>query len=435
MKRIFVTGQCTLHWGRLEFGNIGNYYVAEPLFREIRRVFPQAEVRTTFQMSDEFCEREHIVRLPMEWYYGWDDEDLPVAREEFAIATEYSKSGVISRKTPYIEEVLECDLFIDFSGDIWGDNADLVGPDRFFVGLLKDRVAQLLGKKTAMVAGSPGPFENEELKGFAREVFNAFDLVTNREFKSVELLQEDGFDVSKVKSFACPAFLFEPAGSEQMEVVLQRDQLFLENKEKVGFVLCGWNMLEGPYTKWPRADSEFKHFVVLAEHILNTTDADIYFMSHSNGFDLPPHFKLIHGRDYPFAQKMYELMLARGHAKRVHLVDGLYSPAETKGILGKLDVLVSGRVHAAVGALAQHIPTLIIDYGHEPKAHKLKGFAEVAGVLNYVCDPAELSNLLAKFADLWTNRECVRNELEQRIPEVQVMSRENFNQLALLLES
>jgi len=435
MKRIFVTGQCTLHWGRLEFGNIGNYYVAEPLFREIRRVFPQAEVRTTFQMSDEFCEREHIVRLPMEWYYGWNDEDLPVAREEFAIATEYSKSGVISRKTPYIEEVLECDLFIDFSGDIWGDNADLVGPDRFFVGLLKDRVAQLLGKKTAMVAGSPGPFENEELKGFAREVFKGFNLVTNREGVSVELLRDNGFDVSRVESYACPAFLFEPADDEKMLAILQRDKLFQDEREKIGFVLCGWNMLEGPYTKWPRAVSEFKNFVDLAEHILDTTDADIYFMSHSNGFELPPCFKLIHGRDFPFAEQMHKIMINRGHADRIHLIDALYSPAETKGILGKLDALVSGRVHAAVGALAQHTPTLIIDYGHEPKAHKLKGFAEVAGVLDYVCDPAELSNLLTKFTDLWTNREDVRHELEGRIPEVQEMSRENFNQLVLLLES
>jgi colanic acid/amylovoran biosynthesis protein len=119
----------------------------------------------------------------------------------------------------------------------------------------------------------------------------------------------------------------------------------------------------------------------------------------------------------------------------VHLVSGLYSPAETKGILSKLDLLISGRVHAAVGALAQHVPTLIIDYGHEPKAHKLKGFADVAGVLDCVCDPADQSNLLAKFTELWTNREGVRHELEGRIPEVQEMSRENFNQLVLLLES
>ncbi len=434
MNRVFVTGQCTLHWGRLEFGNIGNYYVAEPLFRELRRVFPDAEIRTTFQMSDEFCSREGVTRVPMEMYYSWTDEDLPLARRELAIAKEFSESGDLSTQTPFIDEVLECDLFVDFSGDIWGDNADLVGPDRFLVGLLKDRVAQLLGKKTAMIAGSPGPFEDGEMKLFAQDVFKRFDLVTNREFVSSKLLEEAGFDISKTHSYACPAFLFEPATDDEMELVLEREGLFQNGKKKVGFVLCGWNMLEGPYTRWPLEDSEYQHFVQLAEHILQTTDADIYFMSHSNGFELPPKFELIHGRDFPFAKQMHEIMVGKGHGARVHLIQGLYSPAETKGILRQLDALVSGRVHAAVGALAQHVPTLIIDYGHEPKAHKLKGFAEVAGVLGFVVDPAISESMLSTFTRLWDERAAIRSKLEEQIPLVQRMSRENFKQLLKLTD-
>ena len=434
-KKILVTGQCTLHWGRLEFGNIGNYYVAEPLFRELRRVFPGAEIRTTFQMSNEFCERENVTRLPMELYYGWTGNDLADAKKDLKVAEAYLKIADQQELTPYVHEVLDCDLFVDFSGDIWGDNADLVGADRFEIGLLKDKVAQVLGKKTAMIAGSPGPFNTRRLQAMAKEVLNSFDLVTNRESISTKLLEAEGFDVSRVRSYACPAFLFEPADESRVAEICLNDGIFNEDAKKIGFVLCGWNMLEGPYTKWPREESDFDVYIKLAERIIQTTDADIYFMSHSNGFELPPKFQLIHGRDYPFAQRMYELMVSRSYSDRVHLVSGLYSPAETKGILSKLDLLISGRVHAAVGALAQHVPTLIIDYGHEPKAHKLKGFADVAGVLDCVCDPADQSNLLAKFTELWTNREGVRHELEGRIPEVQEMSRENFNQLVLLLES
>lgn len=36
---ILVIGQCTLHWGRMEFGNIGNYYIIEPFMRELHAVF------------------------------------------------------------------------------------------------------------------------------------------------------------------------------------------------------------------------------------------------------------------------------------------------------------------------------------------------------------------------------------------------------------
>ena len=58
--RILITGQCTLHWGRLEYGNIGNYYITETSVRELRRVFPNAEIVTTFQMTGDFCRRDRI---------------------------------------------------------------------------------------------------------------------------------------------------------------------------------------------------------------------------------------------------------------------------------------------------------------------------------------------------------------------------------------
>ena len=179
--RIFVIGQCTLHWGRMEFGNIGNYYVIEPFFRELHRVYPEADILTTFQMSDQFCKKVNITCVPMDEYYGWKEEDLTNSYRDYAIANVYKTTGEIIEHTPYVDDVLKSDLVIDYSGDIWGQNADLVGRNRFLIGLLKDRTAQLLGKPTVMLAGSPGPFTNDETLPFAREVFANFKFVTNRE--------------------------------------------------------------------------------------------------------------------------------------------------------------------------------------------------------------------------------------------------------------
>ena len=61
--RILVTGLTTLHWGRLEYGNIGNYYIIVPLFRKLHAYFPDAEIRTTLQLTDEFVEKENINKL------------------------------------------------------------------------------------------------------------------------------------------------------------------------------------------------------------------------------------------------------------------------------------------------------------------------------------------------------------------------------------
>ncbi|MDO4574086.1 MAG: hypothetical protein Q4D98_02605 [Planctomycetia bacterium] len=114
--RIFVTGQCSLHWGRLEYGNIGNYYVTETLFRELHRVFPGAEIVTTFQMTEEFKTRENVKIVPMELFYGWKDDDLDIALKEYGIAQTFNATQLVC-STPYIEETLKSDLIVDFSGD------------------------------------------------------------------------------------------------------------------------------------------------------------------------------------------------------------------------------------------------------------------------------------------------------------------------------
>lgn len=433
MKNIFVIGQCSLHWGRMENGNIGNYYITEPFFRELHRVFPDSTIKTTFQMTDEFCSRESVECVPMELYYGWLPTDLSHALEEYGIAKLYSETNVLAKRTPYIDAVLESDLVIDFSGDIWGDNANFVGPDRFMVGLLKDRVAQLLSRPTAMLAGSPGPFAAQESEAFAKEVFENFDLVTNREATSIELLEEWGFNTSKVQSLACPAFLFESRGDDSMQSAYQADGLAYQDKPRVGFILCGWNMIEGPYSKWPREDREFEPFVKAAEHMIRDLGVHVYFMSHSNGFELPPNFKLIHGRDYPFAEQLHRILCERGYSSDVTLIQGLYPPAETKAMIRQFDMLVSGRVHAAVAALSETVPTVIIDYGHEPKAHKLRGFADVANVGDCVADPALEKDLISKIEQVWKSREKIRGDLEQHIPSVRERARKSFDELLKIL--
>ncbi len=433
--KILIIGQCTLHWGRMEFGNIGNYYIIEPFFKELRRVFSDCEIRTTFQMSQRFCLEEKISILPMELYYGWTGNDLKIARMELEIAEKFVRENTRSDTTAYIDAVDWSDIVIDFSGDIWGENADFLGPDRFEVGLLKDRTAQLLGKKTVMIAGSPGPFSNSQLKEFAKEVYRNFDLVTNREPLSTNLLEQDGFECSNTLTLACPAFLFQAGEhAEVMDAISNALQLEPgSNRPVVGFIICGWNFSKGPFDKWPRDDDEYTIFAEAVEFLSEKLGAKVCLMSHSNGFNTPPaSFKLIHGRDYPVAKQLQEVLRKRGTAKDVVCLDGVYSAWETKAIIGTFDMLVSGRVHAAVAGLSQYVPTVIIDYGHEPKAHKLKGFANIAGVQNYVVDPLSSEMLIECIASCWKNRSSYIDYLKSHMPTVRKQARTHFDLLRTL---
>lgn len=433
---ILVIGQCTLHWGRMEFGNIGNYYIIEPFFQELHRTFPNAEIRTTMQMSQRFCETERVTSLPMELYYGWRANELELAQEELEFSRQWPSEHRAGESTPYIEAVLWADLVIDFSGDIWGDNANFLGADRFEVGMIKDLVAKNLGKPVAMLAGSPGPFTDEKMVDLAREVYARFDLVTNRESISAMLMEKQGFDLSKTVNLACPAFLFKPASGPVVDSILEKEGLALEGRKKpiVGFVLCGWNFEDGPFDKWPRSDLEYSKFADCIEAIAQQLDVHVCLLSHSNGFDIPPApFKLKHGRDYPVIKQLQKILSHRNLNDRVFALDGIYDTWTTKAIVGSFDMLVSGRVHAAVAALSQSVPTVIIDYGHEPKAHKLMGFAEVAGVSNFVADPASKQDMLDKIFLCWNQRDAIQKQLNAHIPHVKDAARKNFHLLKELV--
>jgi colanic acid/amylovoran biosynthesis protein len=426
--RIFIIGHCSLHWGRLEFGNIGNYYIIEPSIRELHRVFPEAEIVTTFQMTEEFCRREKISCVPMELYYSWSEHDLDNSFKELGIAFIFNSTGKLNASTPYIEEVLKSDLIIDISGEMWGYHAELVGKNRFLVGLIKDRVAQLLHKPVVMLAGSQGPFPDEKTREFAKQVFKSFSLVTNREAETTEVLLKDGFDISNLKVFACPAFLFEPKPDSEMSGIFAREKIKDKNKKTVGFVLCGFNMLEQPYDKWPRKDEEYTQFAEAIEFVVNDLGARVVLMSHTNGFELPPNFKLIQGRDFLIVTQLFGVLEKRGNVKMEHVacLKGPYDPWETKAIIKQFDMFISGRLHAAVAALSQNVPTVMIMHGQGPKSHKIIGFSKIAGVDDYVAYPNSAQDMISKIHLCWDNKDKIREHLSKRMPTVKETARNGF---------
>jgi colanic acid/amylovoran biosynthesis protein len=351
--------------------------------------------------------------------------------KELGLATIFSITGKLYDTTPYIDEVLKSDIVIDFSGEMWGDHAEPVGKNRFLINLIKIRVAQLLGKKTALLAGSQGPFDRCPEIDFAKTVFKNFNIVSNRESASKELLEKNGFDVSRVQNFTDPAFLFEPASNNVMAEIYEKEKIHDKKRKTVGFILCGFNMLEGPYDKEPRRDDEFIQFAEVVEHIINKLGARVVLMSHQNGFVLPPNFQLINGRDYPYAKQLQSIVKERGLVDYNNLIciERPYPPKQTKAILGQFEMLVTGRIHGFVAATSQFVPTVIITRGHGGVSHRNVGFARSVGLEEYISNPADSGDMIQKINKCWDNKDQIRRILQKTIPSIQQTARACFDSL------
>jgi len=426
--KILVIGLTSSSLGGMEFHNLGNYVIIEPFIEALRMEFPDADIATSIQMSDAFCRKNGITSLRDKrfWSYGSHTAARTVA-DIFRVCFWKMLQAIglhpdaLIRGSALLSELEQADLVIDFSGDLYGDNAAY---NNFLESNARLIFSMLLNKPTVMLIGSPGPFTSMWRLLIARKIMGRLDLVTLREPVSQELLTFVGIKGDHIVSAACPSVLFRKDESKQAQQALEYEKLSPRSKPTVGLILCGWNMREGPYNKWPRADEEYEPFVKLIDHCITELGLRVCLMSHQNATDHA--LNLTRGNDHRIIDQLMSIFDKRYTEDQLFALKGLYTAASSKTIIGQLDMLISGRIHGAVQGLSQAVPTAIIDYGHEPKAHKLKGFARMYGVEEYLCNPLDAGHMIALVDRLWTNRASVRQMLLTRIPQVVDSAKENF---------
>lgn len=426
--KIFITGLTSSALGGMEYHNLGNYVIIESFIEELQREFPSSQIVTSIQMSDDFCRKYNIVSLRNKrfWSYGYYTA-VRSATDILRILSWKCLKGIgielksLLSGSSLLSEIKGADLIVDFSGDIYGDNAAYPNYLECNVRLL---FSVMMNKPTVMLIGSPGPFRKIWRLVIAKRIMGKVDLITNREPLSTELLEFIGIKGAHIVSTACPSILFKKDESPKAQKILEYENLTPKIEPTVGLILCGWNMKEGPYDKWSRKNEEYDQFIQLIDHLINNLGLRVCIMSHQNSTD--KEFNLIRGNDHRIIDQLFNVINKRYRSDQLFTLKGLYTAAMSKTIIGQFDMLISGRIHGAVQGLSQAIPTAIIDYGHEPKAHKLRGFAKLYGIEDYLCNPNDSENMIMIVDKLWERRESIRRGLQTRIPQIVDLARKNF---------
>jgi len=435
-KNILIIGLTSVKLGALEKTNIGNYLIVDPMFKYLRKIFPSSPIRTTLQLSAEFLDRYAITGLSDKRFWTYRPGTLLISLKDtllFALCALVKLVLVKSAKkllagSRMLSQLDWADVVIDFSGDLYGDNAPL---NRFVEETFKLQFALWMKKPLVLFASSPGPFsKNFIYRSVGKRMLNQATVILNREPQSSIYLKRFGVDERKIINTACPSFLFDGQSKVDIDQVL-RDEGIAPEKPKVGLIVSGWNMPTPPFDKVPREKSDFANFLEVIDLFIRQ-GVQVILISHSNR--IGQDGGLIPGPDHAICQQIYAAMPDSKDKALLKLLTKAYAPETMRGIIASLDFLVSGRLHAAISGLSQCVPTVIVDYGFPPRGHKLLGIAKLMGIEDLFCDPNDKARLLEVISNAWKERAVIQNRIAKNLVDVKKKAELNFTILKDIAE-
>ena len=140
----------------------------------------------------------------------------------------------------------------------------------------------------------------------------------------------------------------------------------------------------------------------LIDHLIEKFNTTIIFLPHS----IEPFNNL---DDRKVANDIYNLVENKSNLFKINKE---YTVQELKGMMGELDILISTRVHALIGAATMAVPFIYLKYGDDKRGLGILGgeFKQKDWVLDI--DLIHFDEFLHKTLELLEKKDVIRNELQ-----------------------
>ena len=303
-----------------------------------------------------------------------------------------------------LSAVREADIVIDLSGDTLTED---YGVPCLLSHLMPIAYGLLLGRPVVLCAQTIGPFPR--IRSLVAFILNRVDLITTREDRSYEFLEQIGVDRPSVRLTGDMAFLLEPASDERVRGICAAEGIALGEGPLIGLAP---SRLPGLRQAVHRPEHMHRLLAGFVDRVIEELGVGVVLIAHVTG----------PGRRRDDREIARAIRLAAVHGDAIDIVEGDYRPEELKGLIACMDLFVGFRMHANIAALASGVPTLAIAY-----SGKTYGIMDQQGQGQWVCDVHQLSAtaLADRVGALWRVRDRVREELQSRAGNMQARAREN----------
>ena len=408
---------------------LGNAAILIPMPALFRSYFPDVQICTTIQLTEEFCMKYGMIRLPAPRKISprFVNIMFRLMRPPFdfvrSLMWRLLKNKIGLNLSFLIEggifkDLADSEVILDFNGDIFPTDSH---PALVLMHVFEIAALSNIGIPIVGFISSPGPFKSPFHRLVSRFKFRYVSLFLNREPISSELMRQLGIQKPIVNT-ACPAFLLKPVATEVAREILINEGINLNGNPLVGITLCGYNLHSQRTWRKPHNFDDVDQYVPMLRYLLEKIGATVFLLPHV--YRLNPYTvgaEHINGPDYDILLHLFKKANGEKYEGRLRLIDGKYSPAQAKGMIGQCDMFISGRLHAAVAAMSQGVPTVLLGYGH-----KHKGFARLLDQEEQVYFGRNSEELVSYIAKAWENRDNISEILLSRMVRVEELVKLNF---------
>jgi len=218
------------------------------------------------------------------------------------------------------------------------------------------------------------------------------DFITVRDEDSLYILKTLGVSGPEMKVTTDPVFALEPPAEEEVTEVFKKEKIPKEGCW-IGVSVRSW-----------KADKDYLSIIAqVADCLYEKFGIKILF--------IPMHFP----DDFHVSEKTRSMM-----KNPSYIISNKYHPRVIMGIAGKMDCLISMRLHAVIMPSVAGVPSIPVAY--DPKVEKISRQLGLEFINLENLNFAKLYDLSSK---VWTEKEKISSALSERVKKLRELAFEN----------
>jgi polysaccharide pyruvyl transferase CsaB len=346
------------------FGNCGDEAILLAMTTNIRAMAPDVDI-TALSYKPEFTKTEYNVK----------------SVQRFSIAE-------------VLKTIWHSDIVLSGGGTLLQDGTSTRSL-MYYLAIIK--TAKLFKKRVMLYANGIGPVNGKLNRRLVRAVVNTVDMITLREKLSEADLRNIGVSKPNIIVTADPAFTLKSITDEEADRLLAAEGI-PQDKQLVGVSVRAWSKALG-------GEDYIQKIAVVCDNLVREGKTVVLVpMEYPKDLDVSRRV----------AAKMTE---------KAYILEKRYNPPQIMGIVGRLDLMLSMRLHTLIFAAVKNVPMLGIIY--DPKVEyylKVLEMPEAGDVRNSYLDADKIT---AAALDIFENMSSYKATLKKNADAMMDKANEN----------